>query len=94
MPSSFSRFLVDRDIYGEKIKVMYKGNDLYQTKLGALCTILTYVLICINAFSVFQGFVNGTRQNESAQTLYFDRYEAGPISLPLSSFDVKISTLV
>ena len=41
------RFLVDLDIFGHAIGVHYRGRDAFKTRLGAFCTIATYVLIAI-----------------------------------------------
>ena len=59
------------------ITVNYKGSDAYRTKLGAICTIMTYVLILINGISLVEGFLNGSKQSESAQTLFYDRFNEG-----------------
>ena len=60
--SSLAKFLVKRDIFGQPIAVLYKGSDNYRTKLGAIYTILSAVLILINAAVLIQGFFNGSRQ--------------------------------
>ena len=48
MSTTLSKFLVNRDIYGHKIGVHYKGSDTYKTKMGAFCTMATYLLIIFN----------------------------------------------
>ena len=94
MTSKFAKFFVARDIFGQAITVNYKGSDAYRTKMGALCTILTYVLILINGISLVEGFLNGSKQSESAQTLFYDRFNEGKQSLDENQFSVFIATLM
>lgn len=86
MTSSFAKFFVGRDIFGQSITVNYKGSDAYRTKLGALFTIVTYVLILINGIALVEGFLNGSKQSESSQTFFFDRYNEGKQLLDESQF--------
>lgn len=46
--ASLVKFLVDRDIFGQPITVLYKGSETYKTKSGAFCTILVSALVLIN----------------------------------------------
>ena len=48
MTNSFAKFLVERDIYGLPITVLYKGSDVFKTWMGATCTLLTYCLLLVN----------------------------------------------
>ena len=57
-----AKFIKDRDIYGLPIKVLYRGEDQYKTKLGAFCTLATYILALINLLELIQVFFNGNRQ--------------------------------
>ena len=77
MTKGFTGFLVDRDIYGMPITVLYKGSDAFKTRFGATFTLLTYVLLLINIISLTESFFNGSRQDESSQTVLYDRYSAG-----------------
>ena len=45
-------FLVGRDSYGQPIGINYKGSGTYQTKLGALFTLATLIIIIINFVAV------------------------------------------
>lgn len=38
-------FLVARDMYGHAVGLNYRGSDNYQTKVGAIFTLVTYVLM-------------------------------------------------
>ena len=55
MPVALAQKLVDQDIYGHQVGVHYKGSDTYKTKLGALFTVATYVLIGFAGFGVSDG---------------------------------------
>ena len=79
--SSLMKFLVNRDIFGQPISVLYKGSDTYKTKLGAICTILTSVLVLVNTIMLTEGFINHTQQTESTQTVQFDQLTAGKFYL-------------
>ena len=61
MAKSFGKFFIDRDIFGQKINVFYKGDDSYKTKLGAFCTFLTYILMFGNAFYYVGGFLDQSK---------------------------------
>ena len=63
--SSFTNFLLNRDVFGQPISVMYKGNDTYRTKMGVLWTFLITVLVIVNTVSLVEGFMDGSRQTES-----------------------------
>ena len=41
----FVRFFRSFDKFGEPVKINYKGEDTYRTKLGAFFTILLYVMV-------------------------------------------------
>ena len=43
----FERMIINQDIFGHAIGVHYRGDGSFKTRLGALCTIATYVLIAI-----------------------------------------------
>ena len=48
--------IVSGDIYGHPIGVNYKGSDTYRTKLGALFTIVAYVLVFLNFIAISVAF--------------------------------------
>ena len=66
--SSFTKFFVERDVFGQPINVLYKGSETYKTKLGALFTFITLMLTLINAYSLVVGFFDGSQQKESSAT--------------------------
>ena len=55
--------IVGHDMYGHVIGVHYKGSGSYQTKLGALVTLVTYILMSINMVTLFMAFEDGSKQD-------------------------------
>ena len=53
-------YIVSFDRYGMDIGVHYKGKDSYQTRLGALCSIASYVLMTINLVNLVTAFLDGS----------------------------------
>ena len=66
------------DMYGHAIGVHYRGRDAYKTKLGALVTLATYVLMTVNMVTLLTAFQDGSKQEEKSQSMKFDawRHEA------------------
>ena len=60
--ASFVRFLINRDVFGQPITVLYKGSETYKTKVGALCSVLVTVLVVINTVILAQGYISQSRQ--------------------------------
>ena len=58
------KMLVDLDMYGHTIGVTYQGSDSYKTRIGALITLITYVLMTINSVSLLIAFNDGSMQEE------------------------------
>lgn len=52
--------IVGQDMYGHVIGVHYKGSGSYQTKLGALVTLATYVLMTVNMVTLYMAFQDGS----------------------------------
>ena len=55
MNSFFQRKLRSIDAFGAPIGVNYKGNDTYQTKLGGVVSLVTFVVILF--YAVYQTYV-------------------------------------
>ena len=79
--SSFEKFLVERDIFGQPISVLYKGSDVYKTRVGSFCSFVVLVLTLINTYTLVVGFFNGSLQKESAQIKFYDRFDSGQLYL-------------
>ena len=80
------RWVVERDIFGAPITVLYKGSDVFKTRLGALFTVLTYTLLLFNLVALVTAFFDGSKQEEKSQTIALDRYNAGKYYLNGNDF--------
>ena len=54
------KFLVNQDMYGHMIGVHYRGKDVYKTRLGALVSIAMYVIMSMNAYSLYIAYRDGS----------------------------------
>lgn len=72
----FIEFLKSFDGYGHPVGVHYKGSGTYQTKLGCLCTLVTYCLILVNLVTQTTKFYDGSNLEINSTTLFYDRSEA------------------
>ena len=63
------------DIYGHPITVNLAGSGVYKTKLGALATLLTYILVVINLMQLVTQFIDKSNQKESTQNFVVDDIE-------------------
>ena len=81
---------VDLDMYGHAIGVTYRGRDAYKTRLGALVTLATYILMTINSASLFLAFNDGSKQEEKVQSTKFDRSTSDRINLYEEEFEISI----
>ena len=53
MPMKMSQGVLTKfDIYGHRIGVNHQGQEVYNTKLGSLLTLFTYVLILTNSIKL------------------------------------------
>ena len=69
--------MVSQDIYGHAVGVNYRGRSSFQTRMGALCTISTYLLLMVNMVNLFIAYNDGSRQEEKVQSLHFDMWNSG-----------------
>ena len=58
--SSFTKFFVKRDVFGQPINVLYKGSEVYKTKLGAIFSFAMLLLTLINTYLLIVGFFDGS----------------------------------
>ena len=79
--SRLGSMFVDLDMYGHAIGVTYRGRDAYKTRLGALVTIATYVLMTINAVSLLIAFNDGSKQEENVNITTYDQSTADAVNL-------------
>ena len=63
--SKVAEMFRELDMYGHAIGVTYRGSDKYKTNLGALVTLVTYILMTINLLSLLVAFNDGSKQESS-----------------------------
>ena len=61
MGSRLEDLILSQDMYGHAIGVHYRGSDAYQTRLGALCTLVTYALMLVNLITLSTAFSDGSK---------------------------------
>ncbi len=83
-------YLVGQDIFGFAIGVHYKGSGTYQTKLGALFTMITYILMLVNLVTLLQAFFDGSKQEEKSQTTFVDKFLTDAHNLVEEQFGIVI----
>ena len=78
----FENYMVSYDRWGKAITVNFKGSSVYKTRLGALLSIGSYILLIIFTLSLFTAFIDGSKQTETAQTIKYELFgsEAHKIS--------------
>ena len=94
MTNSLAKWLTERDIFGAPITVLYKGSDVFKTKSGAACTIVTYILILFYFVGLISAFIDMSKQEEKSQSIALDRYNAGRYYLDENDFELVIATPV
>ena len=72
----FGEFFRGLDIFGHPIGVHYRGSDKYQTHLGACCTILAYVIMAFNCYTMTVEFWDHSRQEQTTEVLVSDIYDS------------------
>ena len=90
MAKGFELFLLNRDIFGQPISVLYQGSDVFRTRLGAFLSILTYILVLMNGTFLVQDYFGTERQSETQQTRLQDLYSAGPYRLDENNFNLTV----
>ena len=88
----FEQLIVDQDIYGHAIGVHYRGSDAYKTRLGALFTLVTYILMAINTVSLIIVYRDGSRQEEKFQVTKINRFNSEAVNL--SDHSLEIATFI
>ena len=89
----FLDFLIERDMFGQPVSINYEGSDMFRTKLGALLSILTYTLMIFNLVSLTNSFNDGSKQEQTTNTVVIDRFESGSFNLQENQFDITLILL-
>ena len=89
---SCSKKFMSIDMYGHPVGVNYKGSDAYKTRLGALVTLLTYLLIGTYAgFKIVKLVTKDDPEKASLiEVLNMNSPEAG-ISFEEGQFDFAVA---
>ena len=73
----FSAAFKSIDIYGHPIGVHYKGNSTFQTKLGSLMTLFSFVFVTIYAAILVTELTTGESQEVQSLSIKVDLSESG-----------------
>ena len=92
MTNSFANWLIERDIFGQPIEVLYKGSNKFKTWVGTLCTFLTYILLLLFVFTQTTAYWDRSKQEVKSQRLLYDRYEAGEFNLAENHVNLRMGT--
>ena len=68
MGFSLMDYVVSKDIYGHPVGINYRGSDSFQTKMGALCTLATLIVVIVNSSSLVKAFFDSSKQDEKVST--------------------------
>ena len=68
MGFSLIDYMVGKDIYGHPVGINYRGSDSFQTKMGALCTLATLIMVIANTTTLVRAFFDGSKQDEKVST--------------------------
>ena len=68
----FEKFFVGLDIFGKPIGVSYKGSNTYQTRIGAFCTLISYVIMGMNLSMLIFDFYDHSNQSENINDIRID----------------------
>ena len=90
----FLKFWKSLDIYGHRIGVQYRGETVYKTYLGAFFSIISFVIIVINAANISWDFISKEAQEEKVQTVSERLIETLPLKIQEQKFDIAILDLL
>ena len=79
------------DIFGHKVGVKYRGEEAFKTRLGALLTVGTFVLIMINAQNLLVQFSDHSAQTEVINPTKVDSNKEEPVDLRQEGFDIAVT---
>ena len=82
-------FLTSLDIYGHPVGVLFKGSSVYQTRLGALITLITYMLMLFNLQTLFSAFLDGSKQEEKVSITYTDSFLTDAYNLKENNLEIQ-----
>ncbi len=60
--------------------------------MGALCTLITYVLMTVNLISLISAFQDGSKQDEKISTTYVDRFLTEAYNFDEYNLEIQLLT--
>ena len=57
-------YLVGIDVFGHPVGVNYRGSGSFKTKMGALCSLATLIMVLANFTTLVRIFFDGSKQEE------------------------------
>ena len=69
------------DIYGHKISVHYKGDDVYRTFFGGILTLTTYIFVVIHSIRLVNDFTDHSAQTENYTRIKQKLFDQGEFNL-------------
>ena len=79
------------DIYGHRVTLHYKGEDSYKTYFGALCTIISSIIILFYFLTIVKATIEGTNKNHLTTDVFLDRIDIDPLYFEEQNFEVAFS---
>ena len=68
-------------MYGQAIRVHYKGYDSFRTWPGAICSLAVNVLILVNLVTLTTAFFDNSKQEQKSQSTTFDVFNSEEVKL-------------
>ena len=87
-----SNFLLDKDIYGQEIGLLYKGKSQYQTRLGAPLTLATYILVTVYLTSKVRFFFEKSGQVENFNKIKVDLFDEDTVYMNQTDMLIGLNT--
>ena len=85
--------LTGLDLFGQPIRVNYKGSTTFQTVLGGICTLLYAVMILINFYQLSVAFKDGSNDKHAFSTKVFNRYKSEAFNLSENGVELAATSL-
>ena len=61
MRSQWIKSVLNLDMYGHDVEVLYKGKSSYKTYLGTALSLFVYILVITDLASLSIAFIEGTK---------------------------------
>ena len=74
--TKFGTYIRRLDIFGHPIGVHYRGSDEFKTHMGAFCTILAYILMAFNCYTMTISYLDHSKQEQKVEVMTGDIYDS------------------